>query len=56
MPSSGCTGTTVAKIKEYETIQQLIDRLLEKRGLTFRTYDISTDNKLKVCIDVLIVI
>ncbi|KAI4467966.1 regulator of g-protein signaling loco [Holotrichia oblita] len=44
MPSSGCT---VVKIKESETIQQLMDRLLVKRGLTFRTYDVTTDNKLK---------
>ncbi|KRT86723.1 hypothetical protein AMK59_2231, partial [Oryctes borbonicus] len=47
MPSSGCTGTTIVRIKESETIQQLIDRLLEKRGLTFSTYDIVTDNKMK---------
>ncbi|GJQ65961.1 hypothetical protein Trydic_g4058 [Trypoxylus dichotomus] len=47
MPSTGCTGTTIVRIKESETIQQLIDRLLEKRGLTFRTYDIVTDNKIK---------
>lgn len=44
-------STTVVQIKEGDTIQQLIDRLLEKRGLTYSSYEVFT-NKHPKALDV----
>ncbi|XP_066157903.1 regulator of G-protein signaling loco isoform X1 [Euwallacea fornicatus] len=40
-------STTVVQIKEGDTIQQLIDRLLEKRGLTYSSYEVYTNKHPK---------
>ncbi|XP_050297452.1 regulator of G-protein signaling loco isoform X2 [Anthonomus grandis grandis] len=40
-------STTVVQIKEDETIQELIARLLEKRGLTYSSYEVFTNKHPK---------
>nr|CAH7719301.1 unnamed protein product [Callosobruchus chinensis] len=36
-------STTVVQIRESETIQELVNRLLEKRGLNYSSYEVFTD-------------
>nr|CAI5854878.1 unnamed protein product [Callosobruchus analis] len=36
-------STTVVQIRESETIQELVNRLLEKRGLNYSSYEVYTD-------------
>ncbi|CAG9863617.1 unnamed protein product [Phyllotreta striolata] len=43
--SSG--STTVVQIKSSETIQELVTRLLEKRGLNYSSFEVYTDKHLK---------
>ncbi|CAH1121311.1 unnamed protein product [Ceutorhynchus assimilis] len=40
-------STTVVQIKDGETINQLINRLLEKRGLTYTSYEVFTNKHPK---------
>ncbi|RZC33398.1 regulator of G-protein signaling loco, partial [Asbolus verrucosus] len=40
-------STTVVQIKPSETIQQLVTRLLEKRGLNYSTFEVYTDKHPK---------
>lgn len=39
-------STTVVQIKESETIQQLVNRVLEKRGLVYACYEVSVRSKV----------
>lgn len=41
-------STTVVQINPSETIQQLVTRLLEKRGLIYSTFEVYTDKHSKV--------
>ncbi|KAH1006416.1 hypothetical protein HUJ05_007152 [Dendroctonus ponderosae] len=41
-------STTVVQIREGDSIQQLINRLLEKRGLTYSSYEVFTNKHPKV--------
>ncbi|KAG5893133.1 hypothetical protein JTB14_034153 [Gonioctena quinquepunctata] len=43
--------TTVVQIKESETIQGLVTRLLEKRGLSYNSFEVLT-NKHDKCMDI----
>jgi hypothetical protein len=42
-------STTVVPIKSSETIQQLVARLLDKRGLMYSAFEVYTDKHPKVC-------
>lgn len=41
-------STTVVQIKESETIQDLVSRVLEKRGITYNCFEVYTDKHPKV--------
>lgn len=41
-------STTVVQIKETETIQALVNRVLEKRGLVYKCFEVFTDKHTKV--------
>lgn len=41
-------STTVVQIKESETIQQLVTRLLDKRGITYSSFEVFTNKQPKV--------
>nr|XP_023014758.1 regulator of G-protein signaling loco isoform X2 [Leptinotarsa decemlineata] len=43
--------TTVVKIKESETIQELVTRVLERKGLSYSSFEVLTDKHEK-CLDV----
>lgn len=46
--------TTIVQIRNSETIQQFINRLLEKRGLSYTSFEVFTDKHHKVSCESLI--
>lgn len=41
-------STTVVQIRQSESIEQLMNRILDKRGLCYKSFDIFTDKHAKV--------
>ncbi|KAK9891093.1 hypothetical protein WA026_013414 [Henosepilachna vigintioctopunctata] len=45
--SLGNCSTTVVQIKQSESVQELVQRLLEKRGLNYNSFEVYTDRQSK---------